>query len=106
MKRLALTLLTCIFLLCTFTTKAQDYRSAASGNWHTLGTWEESTDGGTTWVPATAIPNNVGGAITSGGTTNQIFPWTNTTHSLTLSGGTRTNGAGSPTGAVNSRIPT
>ncbi len=63
MKRLALTLLTCIFLLCTATTKAQDYRSASSGNWNALGTWEQSTDGGTTWGNASATPTNASGPI-------------------------------------------
>jgi len=51
------------FLFTSVWARAQDCRSAASGNWHTLSTWEQSTDGGTTWGPAAAIPNNVSGAI-------------------------------------------
>ncbi|NVO20891.1 MAG: T9SS type A sorting domain-containing protein [Bacteroidetes bacterium] len=40
------------------------FRSNASGNWGTTGTWQQSTDGGTTWVAATTTPTNADGNIT------------------------------------------
>ncbi|MCB0773946.1 MAG: hypothetical protein KDB93_11300, partial [Flavobacteriales bacterium] len=78
-----------------------------NGNWRTDNTF---TNTGTIDIPAGRLITfastthlNAGttftgsGAITSGGNTNQNFPWTNTTHSFTLSGGTWTNSAGNPT---------
>jgi hypothetical protein len=41
---------------------AGDYRSAATGDWSSNGTWE--TYNGTTWVPATQPPNEASGVIT------------------------------------------
>lgn len=42
----------------TLSSNATDFfRSAASGNWGTLATWESSADGSTNWTPATLIPD-------------------------------------------------
>ncbi len=41
---------------------AGDYRSAASGNWNAVATWEYYN--GSAWVPASATPTSASGAIT------------------------------------------
>ena len=38
------------------------FRSAASGNWNAISTWETSVDG-TTWIPALTTPTSANGAI-------------------------------------------
>lgn len=43
---------------------AQLFRSANSGNWNAIGTWQQSTDGGASWGPAAATPTNASGEIT------------------------------------------
>jgi hypothetical protein len=45
-------------MLATGTVSAQNiYQSVASGNWSNTATWQESTDGGNTWVtPVTYLP--------------------------------------------------
>ncbi|HMS35056.1 MAG TPA: hypothetical protein PKC91_13325 [Ignavibacteria bacterium] len=40
------------------------FRSNASGNWNSTGTWEMSTNGGGTWIAATKTPNDSAGVIT------------------------------------------
>ena len=40
------------------------FRSAGTGNWSALATWEMSTNGGTTWTPTSVVPNNTLGAVT------------------------------------------
>ncbi len=40
------------------------FRSSASGNWNSNGTWEMSTNGGGTWIAATKTPNDSAGVIT------------------------------------------
>jgi MBG domain (YGX type)/Ig-like domain CHU_C associated len=40
------------------------YRSATSGNWGTAGTWEVSSDGGTTWFAASSSPTSANSVIT------------------------------------------
>lgn len=40
------------------------YRSNASGNWNSTGTWQMSTNGGSTWIAATSTPNDTSGAVT------------------------------------------
>ncbi len=37
---------------------AKQFRSLSSGNWNSTATWQQSTDGGTTWVNATTTPTN------------------------------------------------
>lgn len=39
------------------------FRSATSGNWNAISTWEQSTDG-TTWVAATSTPTSASNTIT------------------------------------------
>jgi hypothetical protein len=54
--------------------KPNQYRSKATGNWSAAGTWEISTDGGTTWANAGAAPGSgLYGTITikSGHTVSQ-----------------------------------
>jgi hypothetical protein len=40
------------------------YRSKASGNWNAAGTWEVSTDNGSTWGDAVSTPTSAGSTIT------------------------------------------
>ena len=40
------------------------FKSCTSGDWNMLSTWQQSTDGGTTWVAATASPIITDGAVT------------------------------------------
>ena len=47
-----------IFLNAFSLAKPNQYRSAASGNWGTAGTWEISTDGGSSWSAAGAAPGS------------------------------------------------
>ncbi|MFZ4413725.1 MAG: PKD-like domain-containing protein, partial [Bacteroidales bacterium] len=43
----------------------KQYRSnVTTGNWSTLGTWQQSMDGGVSWVAATTIPANTDGLVT------------------------------------------
>ena len=52
-------------VISSFSQAAGDYRSAGSGNWGTLGTWERYT--GSTWATPTAgqgTPTNGSGVIT------------------------------------------
>lgn len=42
---------------------ASKFKSAASGNWNSVSTWQMSTDG-INWIPATRIPNASSGTIT------------------------------------------
>lgn len=56
-----------ISFLLTGNRKAQaavtgDYRSAASGNWNMVSTWEKFN--GTSWIPAVTAPNSLDGTIT------------------------------------------
>lgn len=46
------------------------FRSNASGNWNSLGTWQQSTDNGTTWITATTLPTSADESITVRGTHN------------------------------------
>ncbi|HTB84178.1 MAG TPA: Ig-like domain repeat protein [Candidatus Sulfotelmatobacter sp.] len=39
------------------------YRSVASGNWGDTSTWQYSTDGGSTWNPATGTPSSTTAAL-------------------------------------------
>lgn len=40
------------------------FRSISTGNWNSTGTWQMSTNGGGTWIPATSTPINTSGVIT------------------------------------------
>ena len=40
------------------------FKSIATGNWNTNGTWQMSTDAGGTWIAATKTPNDSSGVIT------------------------------------------
>jgi hypothetical protein len=42
----------------------KQFRSAASGNWSSLSTWQESVDNGATWIAATTTPSSSDDAIT------------------------------------------
>ncbi|MCX6292481.1 MAG: T9SS type A sorting domain-containing protein [Bacteroidetes bacterium] len=46
----------------TFAASSGDFRSAASGNWSTIATWQKYN--GTAWVAATAAPTIAGGIVT------------------------------------------
>ena len=82
---------------------AGDYRSAGSGNWSTLSTWE--TYDGSSWIPAVAAPTSANGVITiqSGHTVTVAAAFTvdqvgvSAGGVLTISTGTLTvnNGSGS-----------
>lgn len=61
MKKLLLLLLACNALLLQAQTSG-DYRSAATGNWNNIATWE-SYDG-TAWQPAETIPAVTDGTVT------------------------------------------
>ncbi|MER3498759.1 MAG: hypothetical protein C4308_09065 [Chitinophagaceae bacterium] len=53
-----------ITITATFATISTDYyRSAASGNWNSLSTWESSADN-ITWAAATVLPDNNSNTIT------------------------------------------
>jgi hypothetical protein len=47
-----------IFVNAFSLVKPNQYRSATSGNWGTAGTWEISTDGGTSWSAAGVAPGS------------------------------------------------
>lgn len=42
----------------------EPFRTASSGNWNSVSTWQMSTNGGSTWIAATGTPNNSSGVIT------------------------------------------
>ncbi len=46
------------------------FRSNASGDWNSHGTWQQSTDNGTTWITATTLPTSADESITVRGTHN------------------------------------
>jgi hypothetical protein len=49
----------------TVPTAVSDYfRSKASGNWATVGTWESSIDGSTNWITATLAPTTSANTVT------------------------------------------
>jgi hypothetical protein len=82
----------------------KQYRSnVASGNWGTLGTWQQSMDGGTTWVTATTIPASTDGQVTILNGHNVTVAGAATASSLTVnSGGILTNSSTlSVTGSIN-----
>ncbi len=51
-----------LFISNSFSQVAGDYRSAASGNWNAIATWQ--TYNGAAWVAAAVTPNNTNGTIT------------------------------------------
>src|SRR4051794_17256969 len=70
MKKQATAWLSFMFLLFATTLSAADavgdYRSAATGNWNAIATWERCTVAGSpgTWVAAAAAPASLDGVIT------------------------------------------
>ena len=58
---------TCIFLflISSYAFSSNEYfRSVASGNWNSTGTWQMSTNNGGTWIAATGTPHDTSGVIT------------------------------------------
>ncbi len=56
-------LLSIAFVFISIFAHAQMYRSAATGTWTTLSTWQTSADGGVTWTAAAAAPSSASGTI-------------------------------------------
>ncbi|MEO7080739.1 MAG: LamG-like jellyroll fold domain-containing protein, partial [Flavobacteriales bacterium] len=72
---------------------AQEYRSAASGNWNSLSTWQQ--DDGSGWIAATVIPTNASGAISIRATHTVTVTNTYSLDDVTIdAGGTLTNSTG------------
>jgi len=46
------------------TAVGKQFRSVTSGNWGSTSTWEESTNGGSTWAAATTTPTAADGTVT------------------------------------------
>ena len=82
----------------TLTVTSREFRSLASGNWNTLGTWQQS-DGNGNWTTATTLPsalNNVyiqsGHTVTVNGTEVYCYDLhTNTAGVLAISGTNNVN---------------
>src|SRR5512140_469347 len=53
---LAVILATVLMLIAPANLYAKKYKSVATGNWGALATWNQSVNGGVTWVAATAAP--------------------------------------------------
>jgi hypothetical protein len=54
-----------IFIISGTAFSANEYfKSIATGNWNANGTWQMSTDAGSTWIAATKTPNDSSGVIT------------------------------------------
>jgi len=64
----------------------EQFRSINSGNWNVNSTWQQSADGGTTWVPATSTPTSLNGLVTiQSGNTVSLTAVANAS-SLTING--------------------
>lgn len=90
MKKLLLLLLTVFTVGLASAQVANDFRSAASGNWNTLATWQRYN--GSTWAAATVLPgaaaNNGNVTIQDGHTVTLTAAPTAAISSLTVGGGT------------------
>ncbi|HMS35373.1 MAG TPA: hypothetical protein PKC91_14930, partial [Ignavibacteria bacterium] len=73
-------------------------RTNASGNWNTLGTWQMSTNGGSTWIAATAPPRDTSGLITIRNPNTVSVTGVVTASSITIESGASLNG-GSTSGS-------
>ena len=76
----------------------EQFRSNASGNWNTLGTWQMSTNGGSTWIAATAPPRDTSGLITIRNPNTVSVTGVVTASSITIESGASLNG-GSTSGS-------
>ena len=52
------------FTIDTANSANELFRSAASGNWNAVSTWQMSTNGGGIWFAATSVPRDTSGTIT------------------------------------------
>jgi hypothetical protein len=64
----------------------KQYLSITSGNWSLPATWQQSTDGGTTWVAATTAPISSDGLVTVQSTHTVTLTAAATASNLTVSG--------------------
>ncbi|MBL7946354.1 MAG: hypothetical protein JNN32_09815, partial [Flavobacteriales bacterium] len=103
MKHTYRTLLLLALFLCGYSSaRAQLFRSATSGAWNAIGTWQQSTDGGASWVPATATPTNASGAITVRATHTVTVTSTVNLDDVTIeAGGTVTTTTGGTVWSIN-----
>jgi|GEM_PF-1103115 len=70
------------------------FQSNGSGNWVTAATWQESTDGGTSWLSATAAPTSADGLVTIRNGHTVTLTGSTSSPALTIdAGGTLTPGA-------------
>lgn len=76
MKTITKILLLILFCVSAVDVNAQNfYRSRVSGNWTTPGTWELSTNNGSTWqTSTTTYPTSTAGAVTIQSTHNVTLP--------------------------------
>ncbi len=64
------------------------FRSITSGNWNLLSTWQMSTNNGSTWIPASIIPDSTSGIITIQSTHTVTVTVNASADQLSLTGGT------------------
>jgi Secretion system C-terminal sorting domain len=95
-----------VFILCLVSSQsllaaAGDYRSAGTGNWSNIASWE--TDNGVSWVPAVAAPTSADGAINirTGHTITLDGPVTADQLTVDAGGNLNINVFASPTGGNN-----
>ncbi|MEZ4690419.1 MAG: hypothetical protein R3A12_09650 [Ignavibacteria bacterium] len=64
------------------------FRSITSGNWNSLSTWQMSTNNGSTWIPASIIPDSTSGIITIQSTHTVTVTVNASADQLSITGGT------------------
>lgn len=64
MKKLIPFLLLITLIFTNAYSANEQFRSIATGNWNSTGTWQMSTNGGGVWFAATSVPHDTSGAIT------------------------------------------